>query len=536
MADDELVAESLAQYLARAYVIKDGFEYGVIPEAETLSLSSDIVLTRRDEVSIQIICFVDGETHSWKKFELPIERLIEIGKLCRFNGNMRRRVSLQIIETSTTPRTAGDKARLMPIKHSVKNDVIAIGVWHIETGNKTVWTNNDIGIGLSGCLIRDAMIKLRLTDDELRPRPIALVAEKSSPVLTYILLAVLAAIFAVEVSFGTLPLPKLMEPDLKTLVALGASGTNQVVVNGQWYRLFSAPLLHLGLVHVLMNSIALLVIGRKLESLIGRLWFGAIFVLCALGGGAVSLLLLPAGFVAVGASGGVLGLIAAGMVFSFRYPPGADRNALQRLSIAVLILSLGDLLFPGSGAKVDFGGHLGGAVSGLVIACLVFWFWSKKELRPRFSRIAWVISIVGISGAVFAGYRAFEGRGLLALASQMISDAEMPKTNAERMSKNEYLLAKYPNDPRPHLMQSGIFYDVFRYADAESEAIVAQEKYDAAKPLFLPAVARSAHILQALSKAKLNRLDDARSIIRPYCVETLDLAVRKEVNRLGLCN
>src|SRR5208283_6230464 len=93
-----------------------------------------------------------------------------------------------------------------------------------------------------------------------------------------------------------------------------------VLEDGQWWRLFSAPLLHGGLLHIAFNGIALYFAGAVLENVIGRAWFAGVFAVSAVTGSAMSLLINPDSLISVGASGAIMGLFAAAFVVAYRYP------------------------------------------------------------------------------------------------------------------------------------------------------------------------------------------------------------------------
>jgi rhomboid protease GluP len=53
----------------------------------------------------------------------------------------------------------------------------------------------------------------------------------------------------------------------------------------EWWRLFSAMLLHAGILRIFLNGIALAFGGRMLERVLGAAWFGAVFAACGIAGG-----------------------------------------------------------------------------------------------------------------------------------------------------------------------------------------------------------------------------------------------------------
>ncbi len=99
------------------------------------------------------------------------------------------------------------------------------------------------------------------------------------------------------------------------------------VANGELYRLITSAFLHNGITHILFNMFALFVVGPPLEIWLGRLRFGALYVLSALGGSVLVYLLAPLDAATEGASGAVFGLFAATFVVAQK---GQRRRPLGR--------------------------------------------------------------------------------------------------------------------------------------------------------------------------------------------------------------
>lgn len=98
-------------------------------------------------------------------------------------------------------------------------------------------------------------------------------AGSGPPWLTFGILGALVLVFLLEQIFMVNPGGALMRPSVQTLVALGGLNRLLVVTNGEWYRVFTGPLLHIDLLHISLNGFALVLIGYPLERLVGRLWF-----------------------------------------------------------------------------------------------------------------------------------------------------------------------------------------------------------------------------------------------------------------------
>jgi membrane associated rhomboid family serine protease len=236
-------------------------------------------------------------------------------------------------------------------------------------------------------------------------------AQFKIPWLTLTLLAVLLVTFALENIFPVTPAVGGLSPSIATLLAFGALSHKLILSSGEWYRLFTAPLLHANLAHILGNGLALVLGGWLLERLVGRLWFFGFFTIGALGGSLFSLAVNPVNLVSVGASGALMGLFAALFVSSFRFASGtATRAALQLNSLRILIPSLLPFLQISSIGRIDYGAHIGGALSGAVLALLLLRNWPESARIPQLRTAAALISAIGAilfvasSGLAIANY------------------------------------------------------------------------------------------------------------------------------------
>jgi membrane associated rhomboid family serine protease len=138
----------------------------------------------------------------------------------------------------------------------------------------------------------------------------------SRPIFTYALLALCSIMMfvtlAVNNGFEPLTVNPLIGPSSETLVRCGARDSNLIVNESQWFRLFTPIILHAGLVHYVVNMLALYFIGGAVEKAHGIASAAVLFVVPAVGGNILSAICLP-GFISVGASGGIFGLIGGCM-------------------------------------------------------------------------------------------------------------------------------------------------------------------------------------------------------------------------------
>ena len=177
------------------------------------------------------------------------------------------------------------------------------------------------------------------------------------PPATLGLLAMLVAMFALEVSSGALT-------SSAGIIRAGAL-TRAGVQAGEWWRLVSAVFLHGSSEHLIGNAIALLVLGMVCEHAFGRVQFLFLFVMSGLAGSAVSLLLSPGP--SVGASGAIFGLQGAAIVLVRRHRERLIMRA-RRIGVVLLVWALYTLGLGAFTPFVDNGAHVGGFLGGLLVA------------------------------------------------------------------------------------------------------------------------------------------------------------------------
>ncbi len=159
------------------------------------------------------------------------------------------------------------------------------------------------------------------------------------------------------------------------------------VLQGQWWRLFTAPWLHADPLHLLMNLLALAILGPPVEIAWGpaRTWLiflgssmagtiaGVAWSLPSAPGGPAAhhLAQLAAAPLSVGISGAIFGLLAAmiglAVVLWPRLGPRLRVLLLQRPAVLLLVL----LAVSSLGPRIDLAAHLGGALGGLSWALML---------------------------------------------------------------------------------------------------------------------------------------------------------------------
>jgi membrane associated rhomboid family serine protease len=155
-----------------------------------------------------------------------------------------------------------------------------------------------------------------------------------------------------------------LDPALGRRMLLEGAHLPSLVAAGEWWRALSAIFLHGGFTHILFNMWALFVFGPSLEHRYGTVPFALLYLACGLGGSALYQVVGRDVF-AVGASGAIFGLMGALLATAYqaRFTP-AGRAVFSQ----VLLLLAINLAIPFIVPNVAWEAHVGGLVTGLVVA------------------------------------------------------------------------------------------------------------------------------------------------------------------------
>lgn len=535
-----------AAYLAKRMIAERGFRPGTVPEAEALLAAADIVLTRADGMNLQLLLIVDREADASRRFALPLDALVAVGERCggysgTINGT-RLPVLVTVWEVGPDAGAEPEFTRLRALARNWPGKAkVVVSAWTFDTAAARVRTTARFGGRLGGRGYLERVLREpRRPDHELVPKAPAAVADAGAPWLTWSMLAVLVLVFAGEHLFAVAPWHGPLGPDILTLIALGGL-SHDLVDGGQWYRLFTATTLHADIFHLLLNAVALTLGGVVLEGLFGRAWLLALFMLGALGGSLLSYALNPAELVSVGASGAIMGLLAAAFISSFRLPEGPQRVQVQSQMMQVLIPSMLPLAI--RGGAIDYAAHLGGALTGSLVGLVLLRTWPVTEPLPRFRGAARVLGLAGLLALAFGFTRvaldrddythAAAARDLL---RHLIPDPELPRSDAEMVERAADLVARFPRDPRAHLADA---FRLARAADLEAAAQTLRRGLDEREIL---ATIFPDRTLETAMRALLAEIlltqgqpDAAREAAAPVCAAGPGGAVPDPLRPLDLC-
>eukprot|EP00891_Asterochloris_glomerata_P003927 jgi/Astpho2/3927/Aster-01109 len=138
----------------------------------------------------------------------------------------------------------------------------------------------------------------------------------------------------------------LSRPILTRLVVLGMLGIffwqeTYLIRRGQVYRLFLSSLVHVNLLHLLANSLALHEFGKDLERHVGSVNMAAILLASAVGSGlAATHFGLGPSAVPLGASGLVTGVLGAVVMLSLLWKELRDQDLAGTAAVGVAVAFL----------------------------------------------------------------------------------------------------------------------------------------------------------------------------------------------------
>lgn len=142
---------------------------------------------------------------------------------------------------------------------------------------------------------------------------------------------------------------------------------------GEFWRLLTNGFLHYGLLHIGLNMLALYIIGRELEVVLGKVRFLALYFVSLLGGSTAVYLFAPVGTPTAGASGAIFGLMGALVVAVIK----------MRLNVTGILFIVGlNLVITFTVPHISVYGHLGGLVIGLLVMLALVY-------SPAQHRVAW---------------------------------------------------------------------------------------------------------------------------------------------------
>lgn len=183
----------------------------------------------------------------------------------------------------------------------------------------------------------------------------------------------------------------------QTLYNFGANLAPTVLFNHQWWRLFTAGLLHVSFFHIVFNLIVMYWIGRLLERALGSVRYLILFIFANILGNLFTLALGDLRTISAGASGAIYGmfgsLIVLGILAHWR---GFWGEQAKTIGLLVIVSLVGNLFSTG----IDLWAHIGGIIAGAALTPLLLknQALQASNQRPKLLKSGSVILIIGMVG------------------------------------------------------------------------------------------------------------------------------------------
>lgn len=192
------------------------------------------------------------------------------------------------------------------------------------------------------------------------------------------------------------------ETTVSGLVQWGAN-YGPKTTNGEWWRLFTAIFVHLGLVHLLLNMAALIQIGLVMERLLGNLGFTVVYLATGVAGALTSVASHPQ-VASAGASGAVFGLYGALLGYLMLQPRTIPSEILGPLAKGALGVIAYNVAYGFAKQGTDVAAHFGGLAYGFFCG-LILSIPLTPDAPSRRHRRAAILTVVStlLFGAIAAG-------------------------------------------------------------------------------------------------------------------------------------
>ncbi len=206
------------------------------------------------------------------------------------------------------------------------------------------------------------------------------------PVITYLLVALMMIIFILMYVLGNGSL------DTNTLYSFGG-----LVKEGSFIRLFTSMFLHIGIIHLVMNMWALILLGKQTESFYGHFKTLIIFIFSGVVGNLLSVILMGSNTISAGASGAIFGLMGAILYFAINQRTYMG-EALKKEILPVIIVNL---LFGFMLTGINMYAHIGGLIGGILISTAL----GIKYKSSKFEKVnGWIASVILILLLTYLAY------------------------------------------------------------------------------------------------------------------------------------
>lgn len=238
--------------------------------------------------------------------------------------------------------------------------------------------------------------------------------EFGKPFFTYILMIIQVAMFLfLEWKGGS--------TNTSNLIQYGAK-FNPLILEGEWWRFITPIFLHIGLIHLLMNTLALYYLGITVEKIYGNVRFLFVYLFAGFFGSVASFILSPT--LSAGASGAIFGCFGALLYFGVIFP----KLFFRTMGMNILIILGINLVFGFSMPSIDNAGHIGGLIGGFLATGIVHF---PRRKKPFLQIAICILSGILMFGMLKYGFqnpgKLVDEQSALVMAQEYIHTEEYEK-------------------------------------------------------------------------------------------------------------
>ena len=281
------------------------------------------------------------------------------------------------------------------------------------------------------------------------------------PQVTYLLIGLNVLVFLVMTLAGG-------STHIQILLDFGAM-YRPFIAQGEYWRLITPLFLHIGIMHILFNMYALLILGGIAEQIYGPTRYFYLYLICGVGGTLASARFSTA--VSAGASGAIFGLAGIALVVGYRHRDRISASFKKVVGQGIIPFVLFNLAYGMFNKGIDnyahIGGLLTGALSGFLIPPLSA---AQPAVRRRLPPAGILVPLAIVLGAFAFPIRAhFEMKRVEADFDQALSLEKAGKYD-ESIAAYQRALGRRPDLPAIHNNLAVIYSRQQKFPNAEKEA------------------------------------------------------------------
>ncbi|WP_462412519.1 rhomboid family intramembrane serine protease [Neobacillus sp. Marseille-QA0830] len=276
--------------------------------------------------------------------------------------------------------------------------------------------------------------------------------KNSKPFFTYLFIFVQLAVFLLmQLNGGS--------TNTSTLIKYGAK-VNELIDEGEYWRFITPVFVHIGLLHLFMNTLSLYYLGTVVERIYGKVRFLLIYLFAGFTGVIASFIFSPN--LSAGASGAIFGCFGALLYF------GATHRELffRTMGLNIIIVLVLNLVFGFTTSGIDNAGHLGGLIGGFLAGGIVYFPKKRKGMSQAAFLILTAIIVWGsLSYGFNVSSQTQDENTVVVLAQDYMKQNNYQKaynvlnryeSNAENPSEKTYFLLSYVEIKQDNLADAKI--------------------------------------------------------------------------------